>query len=76
MTLQEAFPHAKDHRRGLAVRHDLKQMIVMTIYAVLCACDDLVDIADWCEEEVDWLWTFLVLAKGTHRKQKSRPKAA
>jgi hypothetical protein len=40
-------------------------MIVMSICAVLCGCDDWVDVADWCEEEADWLKTFLVLAKGT-----------
>lgn len=65
MTLQEAFSQVKDHRRGPAVRYDLKEMIVMAICAVLCGCDDWVDIADWCEEEEGWLKTFLVLAKGT-----------
>jgi predicted transposase YbfD/YdcC len=65
MTLQEAFSQVKDHRRGPAVRHDLKEMIVMTICAVLCGCDDWVDVADWCEEEEEWLGKFLVLAKGT-----------
>lgn len=65
MTLQEAFSQVKDHRRGPAVRHDLKEMIVMAICAVLCGCDGWVDVADWCEEEEDWLRTFLELAKGT-----------
>ncbi len=65
MTLTEAFAQVKDHRRGPAVRYDLKEMIVMTICAVLCGCDDWVDVADWCEEEEGWLKTFLVLAKGT-----------
>ena len=37
----------------------------MAICAVLCGCDDWVDVADWCEEEEDWLKTFLVLANGT-----------
>jgi len=65
MTLPEAFSQIKDHRRGPAVRHDLTEMIIMSICAVLCGCDDWVDVADWCEEEADWLKTFLVLAKGT-----------
>jgi predicted transposase YbfD/YdcC len=65
MTLQEAFSQVKDHRQGPAVRHDLKEMIVMAICAVLCGCDGWVDVADWCEEEEGWLRTFLVLAKGT-----------
>ena len=65
MTLQEAFSQVKDYRRGPAVRYELNEMIVMAICAVLCGCDDWVDIADWCEEEEGWLKTFLVLAKGT-----------
>ncbi len=65
MTLQEAFSQVEDHRRGPARRHDLKEMIVMSICAVLCGCDDWVDVADWCEEEEDWLKTFLMLANGT-----------
>ena len=65
MTLQEAFSQIEDHRRGPAQRYDLKEMIVMAICAVLCGCDSWVDIADWCEEEEDWLKTFMVLANGT-----------
>lgn len=65
MTLQEAFLQVKDYRRGPAVRYQLNEMIVMAICAVLCGCDDWVDIADWGEEEEGWLKTFLVLAKGT-----------
>ncbi|WP_366504463.1 transposase family protein [Propionivibrio sp.] len=61
----EAFAQVKDQRRGPAVRYDLKEMIVMTICAVLCGCDYWVDVANWCEEEEGWLKTFLVLAKVT-----------
>lgn len=65
MTLQEAFAEIQDHRRGPAQRHDLKEMIVMAICAVLCGADGWVDIADWCEEETSWLKTFLDLKHGT-----------
>jgi hypothetical protein len=65
MTLRDAFSQVEDHRRGPARQHDLKETIVMAICAVLCGCDDWVDVADWCEEEEGWLRTFLVLAKGT-----------
>lgn len=65
MTLQEAFDEIKDHRRGPAKRHDLKEIIIMAICAVLCGANSWVDISDWCEEEEGWLKTFLVLAKGT-----------
>ena len=65
MTLQEAFGLVEDHRKGPACRHDLKEMIVMAICAVLCGADGWSDIADWCEGEEDWLKTFLVLRYGT-----------
>ena len=65
MTLQETFSALKDHRRGPAIRHKLDEIIVMAICAVLCGCDDWVDIADWCKEEEDWLRTFLELPNGT-----------
>lgn len=65
MVLMEVFSQIKDHREGPAVRHNLQEMIVMAICAVLCGCDDWVDVADWCEEEEEWLKKFLVLAKGT-----------
>ena len=65
MTLQEAFAEVEDHRRGPAKRHDLEEMIVMTICAVLCGADGWVDVADWCEGEEEWLKTFLVLKHGT-----------
>lgn len=63
--LQEAFSSMEDHRRGPARRHDLKEMMVMAICAVLCGADGWVDIADWCEGEKDWLKTFLALKHGT-----------
>lgn len=65
MTLQEVFSQIKDERRGPARKHDLHEMIVMAICAVLCGCDGWVDIADWCEDEVGWLKRFLVLRHGT-----------
>jgi len=65
MTLQEAFASVEDHRRGPAKRHDLKEMIVMTICAVLCGADGWVDVADWSEGEESWLKTFLILKHGT-----------
>lgn len=39
MTLQEAFAEVKEHRRGLAQRHNPEEMIVIAICAVLCGAD-------------------------------------
>jgi predicted transposase YbfD/YdcC len=65
VALQEAFGDIEDHRHGPARRHDLQEMIVMAICAVLCGADSWVDVADWCEDEESWLRTFLKLPHGT-----------
>lgn len=65
MTLQEAFADVKDIRRGPARRHDLQEMIISAICAVLCGSDGWVDVADWCEDNEAWLKSFLVLENGT-----------
>lgn len=65
MTLQEAFEQVEDHRSGPAQRHGLKEMIIMAICAVLCGADSWVDVADWCEDNEEWLTKFLVLVNGT-----------
>lgn len=65
MSLQTVFSQVKDERRGPARKHNLQEMIVMAICAVLCGCEGWVDIADWCEDEEAWLKTFLVLSHGT-----------
>mgnify|MGYP001005794252 CR=1 FL=1 len=65
MTLQEAFADVQDARRGPARRHDLQEMIILAICAVLCGADGWVDVADWCEDNEAWLKSFLVLQHGT-----------
>lgn len=64
MTLQEAFAEVQDSRRGPARRHDLQEMIIAAICAVLCGSDGWVDVADWCEDNEEWLKSFLVLKNG------------
>jgi hypothetical protein len=41
MTLTEAFARLPDPRTGPAKRHDLIEMIVMALCAVLCGADKL-----------------------------------
>jgi len=43
----------------------LSEIIVMAICAVLCGADDWVEVADWCEDEGEWLKGFLDLPHGT-----------
>jgi len=46
-------------------RDDLIEMIVMALCAVLCGADTWVDVAEWAEDNEDWLKKYLVLAHGT-----------
>ena len=65
MTLTEAFAGLGDPRTGPARRHDLKEMILMALCAVLCGADTWVDVAEWAEDNAIWLRRYLGLAQGT-----------
>lgn len=65
MTLTEAFAGLPDPRTGPAQRHDLREMIVMALCAVLCGADTWVDVAEWAEDNESWLNNYLALAHGT-----------
>jgi predicted transposase YbfD/YdcC len=65
MTLDEAFVGLADPRTGPAQRHDLREMILMALCAVLCGADTWVDVAEWAEDNESWLRRYLVLAQGT-----------
>ena len=65
MTLTEAFFGLEDPRTGPARRHDLAEMILMALCAVLCGADTWVDVAEWAEDNEAWLKRYLVLEHGT-----------
>lgn len=65
MTLSEAFTDLPDPRTGPAQRHDLTEMILMALCAVLCGADTWVDVAEWAEDNEAWLKRYLVLTHGT-----------
>ena len=65
MRLTEAFAGLQDPRTGPAQRHDLREMILMALCAVLCGADTWADVADWAEDNEAWLRQYLVLARGT-----------
>ena len=48
-----------------AQRHDLHEMILMALCAVLCGADTWVDVAEWAEDNEAWLRRYLVLEHGT-----------
>ena len=65
MTLDEAFAGLADPRTGPAQRHDLREMILMALCAVLCGADNWVDVAEWAEDNESWLRRYLELTHGT-----------
>ena len=65
MTLTEAFAGLDDPRTGPAQRHDLTEMILMALCAVLCGADSWVDVAEWAEDNEAWLKRYLVLEHST-----------
>ena len=65
MTLDEAFTGLADPRTGPAQRHDLHEMILMALCAVLCGADTWVDVAEWAEDNESWLRRYLALEHGT-----------
>ena len=65
MTLTEAFSGVVDPRTGPARRHDLTEMILMALCAVMCGADTWVDVAEWAEDNEAWLKRYLVLEHGT-----------
>ena len=65
MTLDEAFTGLTDPRTGPAQRHDLREMVMMALCAVLCGADTWVDVAEWAEDNETWLRRYLVLENGT-----------
>lgn len=65
MTLTDAFIGLNDPRTGPAQRHDLREMILMALCAVLCGADTWVDVAEWAEDNETWLKRYLALEHGT-----------
>ena len=65
MMLDEAFTGLADPRTGPTQRHNLREMILMALCAVLCGADTWVDVAERAEDNESWLRRYLVLAHGT-----------
>ena len=63
MTLMEAFALLPEPRTGPAQRHDLREMILMALCAALCGANTWVDVAEWTEDQLDWLRQYIP-AKG------------
>lgn len=59
--LGEVFVGLRDPRQAKKVEHDLVEMLVVAVCAVLVGADDFVEIEEWTNEKVGWLRQYLKL---------------
>lgn len=64
LSLVEAFSGLPDPRVAGRSKHDLVEMLVITVCALVCGIDDFVGVEDWSKERLSWLRRFLKLENG------------
>lgn len=65
MAQDEAFAGPTAPRTGPAQRHDLREIMVMTLCGVLCGAETWVGVAELTDDNKSWLRRYPVLAHGT-----------
>lgn len=63
-TLVEQFKTLEDPRTGNAIRHELLDIVVIAICAVICHADDWPDVEEFGKSRERWFKTFLRLPNG------------
>ena len=63
-SIAEAFGAIPDPRVAGRSKHDLVEMLVLAVCAMVCGVDDFVGIEAWGNERIDWLRRFLKLENG------------
>lgn len=64
LRLAEVFVSVTDPRQAGKVEHDLVELLVVAVNAVLVGADTFVEIELWAKEKLDWLRGYLPLAAG------------
>jgi len=59
------FTSLRDTRGRRGKRHGLVDVVLISLMAMLCGCDDADDIAEWAELREDWLTQWFSLTHGT-----------
>ena len=62
--IREHFQGLTDPRIERAQRHNLLDIVALTICAVICGADHEVEIAEFGQAKADWLRGFLALPNG------------
>lgn len=58
------FEQLEDNRRSLSKLHNLNNILVMAIIAVICGVDSWNDIEEYCLAKEEWISKFLKLKNG------------
>jgi predicted transposase YbfD/YdcC len=64
LRLADVFVSIQDPRQAAKVEHDLVELLVVAVNAVLVGADTFVEIELWAREKLDWLRGYLRLAYG------------
>jgi predicted transposase YbfD/YdcC len=64
LRLADVFVSITDPRQPWKVEHDLVELLVVAVNAVLVGADTFVEIELWAKEKIDWLRKYLKLANG------------
>ncbi|QKS29553.1 MAG: ISAs1 family transposase [Candidatus Accumulibacter similis] len=62
--LMDVWVGVRDPRQAKKVEHDLVEMLVVAVCAVLSGADGFVEIEVWAKEKLDWLRQYLKLEHG------------
>jgi predicted transposase YbfD/YdcC len=64
LRLADVFVSITDPRQAGKVEHDLVELLVVAVNAVLVGADTFVEIELWAKEKLDWLRRYLKLERG------------
>lgn len=64
LRLMDVFVGLHDPRQAKKVDHDLVEMLVVSVCAVVAGADDFVEIEEWAKEKLDWFRQYLTLENG------------
>ena len=64
LRLADVFVSITDPRQAGKVAHDLVELLVVAVNAVLVGADTFVEIELWARERIDWLGRYLRLENG------------
>src|SRR5262249_18914332 len=63
-SLQTHFAEIEDPRVERTRRHELLDIIVIAVCAVICSADDWVDVEAWGQAKLEWLQKYLPVPNG------------